>query len=86
MNVEDRRQFPNREDLLNKLETLSPAQQSAVMAFIETLDSRSGGSALEQYLRERGDTDVDLEEVREQLSAIEGSMSDTVRTLRDERG
>jgi hypothetical protein len=75
-----------REALLDELATLSPAQRAEVMDFVEFLTSRSVRFPLEQYLCETGNGDIDLEEVRKQLSTIEGSMSDTVRILREERG
>lgn len=86
MNEKHERQVPSREALLDKLATLSPAQQSEVMDFIEFLTTCSVCSPFEQYLCETSNVDVDLEEVRKPLSTIDGSMSDTVRILREERG
>jgi len=85
MNVHQ--QAPGRELLLEKLEALTPQQQHEVLDFIDFLRTRRpAGSPLEQYLRTLETGDIDLQDVRRRLANIPGSMADTVRALRDERG
>jgi hypothetical protein len=45
-----------------------------------------GESSVEQHLQTVDPSGTSLEEIRRRLSEITGRMSDTVRSLRDERG
>lgn len=78
---------PDRELLLAKLEALTPWQQSEVHDFIDFLRTRTAADPpLVQHLQAQGANDVDLQDVRRRLANIPGTMSETVRALRDERG
>lgn len=78
--------LPDREIILARLKQLTPQQQAEVMDFIDFLGTRPSGSPLEQHLRAAATSEVDLQDVRRRLANMTGSMSDTVRRLRDERG
>jgi len=75
------------QDILQRIRRLEPQQVADVVDFIEFLAERNKpASPLLQLLSQTAGSRVGLEAVRERLTKIQGTMSDTVRELRDERG
>lgn len=72
--------------ILSKLKRLSPQQKTEVLNFIDFLSARMSPSSLEHHLQTTPAGGTTLEEVRRRLAKIEGSMSQTIRSLCDERG
>ena len=73
--------------ILEKLMRLEPQQVAAVVDFIDFLVQRHPkASPLVQWLQATAESRIGLAEVRRRLAKISGTMSETVRELRDERG
>ena len=73
--------------ILDKLKHLEPQQIAAVVDFIDFLAERKPQvSPLVQLLYTTSGPRVGIEEVQRRLAKIPGTMSETVRELRDERG
>jgi hypothetical protein len=74
--------------LIDRLRTLDAETLAEVEDFVEFLFQKKGKPArrLLDVLRERALPSVTLEQVREDLSTITGSLSDVVTQLRQERG
>jgi hypothetical protein len=73
--------------VLDKLKHFEPHQIAEVMDFIDFLAKRKQQQVpLVQLLSTTSGPRVGLEEVQRRLAKIPGTMSETVRELRDERG
>ena len=73
--------------VLDKLKYLEPQQIAEVIDFIDFLIERKQQQVpLVQWLYTTSEPRVGLEEVQRRLAKIPGTMSETVRELRDERG
>ena len=72
--------------MLARLRALTPRQQAEVVDFIDFLSTRPTGSPLEQHLQAIATPEEDPRAVRKRLAKMSGSMAETVRALRDERG
>lgn len=86
MNVRQRDEKLDNQTILSKLNRLTPRQKAEVLHFIDFMSTKSSVSPLVQRLQAASAPGVDLQEVRGRLAKIEGSMAETIRTLRDERG
>jgi hypothetical protein len=85
--VEQKRGQLTDQAILDKLKHLEPYQIAEVNDFIVFLTKRKPQvSPLVQLLSTTSGPRVGLEEVRRRLAKIPGTMSETVRELRDERG
>jgi hypothetical protein len=82
------RQNVSLERLIDRLRTLDKETLAEVEDFVEFLFHKREKPAtpLLDVLRERALPSVTLEQVREDLSTITGSLSDVVTQLRQERG
>ena len=76
------------ERLIDRIRTLDEETLAEVEDFVAFLFQKKGQTVttLMDVARERALTSVTLEEVREDLSPITGSLSDVVTQLRQERG
>jgi hypothetical protein len=76
------------ERLIDRIRSLDGETLAEVEDFVEFLFQRRGKPArrLLDVVRERALPSVTLEQVREDLSTITGSLSDVVTQLRQERG
>jgi len=76
------------EQLIDRLRDLDEATLSEVSDFVEFIYQKKDkkGVPLLDAVRQRALPSVTLEQVREDLSTIEGSLSDVVTQLRQERG
>jgi hypothetical protein len=73
--------------VLDRLKHLEPQQIAEVIDFIDFLaEKRQKVSPLVRLLYITSGPRVGLEEVRKRLAKIPGTMAETVRELRDERG
>ncbi len=78
--------FRTRE-ILEKIKRLNHQQKTEVVHFIDFLNERkSEGLPLMQLLNATATPGIELQDVRKRLAKISGKMSETVRSLRDERG
>ena len=82
------RQNVSLERLIDRLRALDEETLAEVEDFVEFLFQRKEKPArrILDVLRERAHPYVTLEQVREDLSTITGSLSDVVTQLRQERG
>jgi len=74
-----------RQEVIEEMETLPEDQLRDVLRFIESLGRPSRGVEEKTNATQEEDSDVSLEEVRDRLSAIKGSMSETVSDMREDR-
>lgn len=76
------------ERLIDRLRTLDEATLSEISDFVEFMAQKKAqkGGLLLDAVRQRALPSVTLEQVREDLSTIKGSLSDVVTQLRQERG
>ncbi len=86
MNVQQREERPDSQAILAKLKRLTPQQKAEVLHFIDFVNTKPSGSSMAQQLQAAPAPSADFQEVRRRLAKIKGSMAETVRTLRDERG
>ena len=82
------RQSVSLERLIDRIRELDEETLAEVEDFVEFLFQKQGKSVttLMDVVRERALDSVTLEQVREDLSTITGSLSDVVTQLRQERG
>ena len=82
------RQSVSLERLIDRIRSLDEKTLEEVEDFVEFLFQKKGKTAntLSDIVRERALASVTLEQVREDLSSITGSLSDVVTQLRQERG
>jgi hypothetical protein len=73
------------EDIMYELHVLQKIERGRRDAE-EGRTTPHGESPIEQHLRTVDTSGTSLKEIRRRLSGITGRMSDTVRSLRDERG
>jgi hypothetical protein len=74
-----------RQEVIEEMETLPADQLRNVLRFIESLRRSSRGAEENTSATHEEDSDVPLEEIRERLSTIEGSMAETVSNMREDR-
>jgi hypothetical protein len=76
------------ERLMDRLRNLDEATLSEISDFVEFICQKkeTKGLRLLDAVRQRALPSVALEQVREDLSTIKGSLSDVVTQLRQERG
>jgi hypothetical protein len=76
------------ERLIDRLRDLDEATLSEISDFVEFICQKkeTKGLRLLDAVRQRALPSVTLEQVREDLSTIKGSLSDVVTQLRQERG
>jgi hypothetical protein len=76
------------ERLIDRLRDLDEATLSEISDFVEFIfqQKEKKGSPLLDAVRQRALPSVTLEQVREDLSTIKGSLSDVVTQLQQERG
>jgi phosphopantothenoylcysteine synthetase/decarboxylase len=76
------------ERLIDRLRGLDEATLSEISDFVEFIvqKKQKKGLPLLDAVRQRGLPSVTLQQVREDLSTIKGSLSDVVTQLRQERG
>ena len=74
-----------RQEVIQEMETLPEDQLRDVLRFIESL-RRAPRSPDEKVNPAQGETPaVSVEEVRERLSTIKGSMAETISDMREDR-
>jgi hypothetical protein len=76
------------ERLIERLRDLDEATLSEISDFVEFISQKKAkkGLRLLDAVRQRALPAVTLEQIREDLSTIKGSLSDVVTQLRQERG
>ena len=80
MKVED-------QEILSRIKRLGPSQKAEVIDFIDFVSERRGRHGpLVRFLYKKAEGKKDLSDLRRSLAKIQGTMSSTVRALRDERG
>ena len=82
------RQSVSLERLIDRLRSLDEETLAEVEDFVEFLFQKKGKTVTTRMdvVRERALASVTLEQVREDLSTITGSLADVVTQLRQERG
>lgn len=74
-----------RQEVIKEMETLPEDQLRDVLRFIESLRRTSRAPEEKTNATQEETPEVSLEEVRERLSTIEGSMAETISDMREDR-
>ncbi len=73
-------------EILARIKSLGKREIREVMVFIDFLQEKKEAEPFICYIKEKADRKITLAQVRQELSSIKGSLSETISKQREERG